>query len=49
MPAGLFRLLVLQVCDPDADRLSSFGMHQLGLADGSIEDDNQRQRGMVAF
>lgn len=39
MPAGLFRLLVLQVRVPDADELGSFGMHQLGLPDGSIGDD----------
>jgi hypothetical protein len=38
MPAGLFRLLVVQVRDPDVDQLSSFGMHQFALPDGSIAD-----------
>jgi hypothetical protein len=39
MPAGLFRLLVVQVPLRDEHRLSSFGMAQFGLADASIEDD----------
>lgn len=36
MPAGLFRLLVLQVRDPERGELTSFGMHQLGCADAAI-------------
>jgi hypothetical protein len=39
MPAALFQLLVLQVRDPERERLYSFGMHQFGLADAGIDDD----------
>lgn len=37
MPAGLFRLLVVQVPDPAAGYVSSFGMKQLALADAAAE------------
>jgi hypothetical protein len=40
-PAGLFRLLVVQVPDRDAGVVSSFGMKQFSLADASVEDDGQ--------
>jgi hypothetical protein len=36
---GLFRLLVVQVRDPQAGRTSSFGMKQFDLPDARIEDD----------
>ena len=38
MPAGLFRLLVVQVRDPEQGLLSSFGMKQFSLPDASIPD-----------
>jgi hypothetical protein len=38
MPSGLFQALVLQVPDREAKTLSSFGMQQFGLPDGSIHD-----------
>lgn len=39
LPAGLFQALVLQVPYRDKKRLCSFGMSQLGLADGCIADE----------
>lgn len=39
MPAGLFRLLVVQVRDQQDARLSSFGMKQFGLPDASVPDE----------
>jgi hypothetical protein len=39
MPAGLFRLLVVQVPDPAAGYVSSFGMKQFALADGAVEGE----------
>lgn len=38
MPAGLFRLLVVQVLDRERGRLSSFGMKQFSLPDASVPD-----------
>lgn len=38
MPAGLFRLLVVQVLDREHGRLSSFGMKQFALPDASVPD-----------
>lgn len=38
MPAGLFRLLVVQVLDREQGRLSSFGMKQFALPDASVPD-----------
>jgi hypothetical protein len=40
-PAGLFRLLVVQVPDRDTGAVSSFGMKQFSLADASVEDDGE--------
>jgi hypothetical protein len=40
-PAGLFRLLVVQVPDPEAGVVSCFGMKQFGLSDASVEDDGE--------
>ncbi len=37
MPAGLFRLLVVQVPDPEAGYVSSFGMKQFALPDAAVE------------
>lgn len=36
-PAGLFRLLVVQVPDPEAGYVSSFGMKQFSLSDAAVE------------
>ncbi len=38
-PAGLFRLLVVQVPDDDAGYVSSFGMKQFALPDGAVEGE----------
>jgi hypothetical protein len=40
-PPGLFRLLVVQVPDPQAGVVSSFGMKQFSLPDASVEDDGE--------
>jgi hypothetical protein len=40
-PTGLFRLLVVQVPDPEARVVTSFGMKQFSLPDASVEDDGE--------